>query len=150
VYLKEGTYHTRLFKGLRLWQVVSWVDILLDVIGGVESALREGCPRTMTGVSQLWFSGHFQQVFFNTIALPRINIDADVWGESSIMTGVYQHWCSSTLHIGWGLCNRVCQVLVCRGRYSLGGVGSSLHSGVEFGRSSTREGSSGARKKGVV
>ncbi len=26
------------------------VDILLDVIGGVESALREGCPRTMTGV----------------------------------------------------------------------------------------------------
>jgi hypothetical protein len=33
------------------------VDILLDVIGGVESALREGCPRTMTGVSQCWFSG---------------------------------------------------------------------------------------------
>jgi hypothetical protein len=24
----------------------------------------------------------------------------DVWGESSIMTGVYQRWCSSTLHIG--------------------------------------------------
>jgi hypothetical protein len=23
------------------------------------SALREGCPRTMTGVSQHWFSGHF-------------------------------------------------------------------------------------------
>jgi hypothetical protein len=54
------------------------VDILLDVIGGVESALREGCPRTMTGVSQRWFSGHFRQVFFNTIALPRINIGADV------------------------------------------------------------------------
>ncbi len=45
-----------------------WVDILLDVIGGVESALREGCPRTTTGVSQRWFSGHFRQVFFNTIA----------------------------------------------------------------------------------
>jgi hypothetical protein len=43
----------------------------------------------MTGVSQSWFSGHFRQMFFNTNALPRINIDNDVWGESSIMTGVY-------------------------------------------------------------
>jgi hypothetical protein len=77
-----------LFRARRWW-VVGWVDILLDVIGGVESSLREGCPRTMTGVCQCWFSGHFRQVFFNTIALPRINIGADVWGESSIMTGVY-------------------------------------------------------------
>jgi hypothetical protein len=69
--------------------------------------------------------------------LPRINIGADVWGESSTMTGVYQRWCSSTLHIGWGLCDCVCLVLVCRGRYGLGG-GSSLHSGIEFGRSSVR------------
>ena len=48
-----------------LLRVVGWVDILLhvaDVIGGVESALREGCPRTTTGVSQRWFSGHFRQV----------------------------------------------------------------------------------------
>ena len=66
------------------------MDILLDVIGGAESALREGCPRTMTGVSQRWFSGHFRQVLFNTNALPRIHIGADVWGESSIMTGVYR------------------------------------------------------------
>jgi hypothetical protein len=65
------------------------VDILLDVIGGVERAMLEGCPRTMPGVSQCWFSGHFRQVFFNTNALPRINIGADVWGESRIMTGVY-------------------------------------------------------------
>jgi hypothetical protein len=43
--------------------VVSWADILLDVICGVESAMREGCPGTMTGVSQYWFSGHFRQVF---------------------------------------------------------------------------------------
>jgi hypothetical protein len=28
-------------------------------------------------------------VFFNTNALPRIDIGANVWGESSIMTGVY-------------------------------------------------------------
>jgi hypothetical protein len=33
-----------------MWQVVGWVDILLDVICGVESALREGCPITVTGV----------------------------------------------------------------------------------------------------
>ncbi len=32
--------------------------------GGVESAVQEGCPRTMTGVSQCWFSGHFRQLFF--------------------------------------------------------------------------------------
>jgi len=52
------------FLPRRLWRVVDWVGILaLDVIGGVESALWE---------------------------LPRIDIGADVWGESSIMTGVYQ------------------------------------------------------------
>jgi hypothetical protein len=105
-----------------LWQVVVFVFILLDVICGVESVVLEGCPRTTTGVSQHWFSGHFRQVFFNINALPRINIDTNVWGESSIMTGVYQHWCSSILHIGWGLCDRVCLVLVCRGRNCLGGL----------------------------
>ena len=31
----------------------------------------------------------FRQVFFNTNALPRFAIGADVWGESDIMTGVY-------------------------------------------------------------
>ena len=91
------------------------------VIGGVENTLPEGCPGTTTGVSHYWFSGHFRQVFFNTNALPRINIGADVWVESSIMTGVYQCWCSSTLDIRWGLCDRVCSVLVCRGRYGIGG-----------------------------
>ncbi len=50
--------------------------------------------------------------------------------------------------MGWGLCGRLCPVLVCRGRYGLGG-GSSLHSGIEFGRSRTGKGSSGGRKKGV-
>jgi hypothetical protein len=65
----------------RQWRVVGWVDILLDMIGGVEVAVRGGCPRTMTGVSQHWFWGHFRQVFFNTIASPRINIVANMWGE---------------------------------------------------------------------
>ena len=91
---------------------IGWISCWTSSGCGVESVLLEGCPRTTTGVSQCWFSGHFRKVFFNTIALPRINIDASVWGESSIMTGVYQRWCSSTLHIGWGLCDRVCQVLV--------------------------------------
>ena len=54
--------------------------------------------------------------------LPRMNFGADGWGESSIMTGVHQRRCSSTLHIGWGLCDRVCLVLVCRGKYGLGVV----------------------------
>ena len=40
--------------------------------------------------------------------LPGINIGANVWGKSNIMTGVYERCCSSTLHIGWGLCDRVC------------------------------------------
>jgi hypothetical protein len=95
--------------------------------------------------------GAFSTGVFQHHCIPRINIGADVWGESSI---VYQRWCLSTLHIGWGLCDRVCQVLVCRGRYGLGGGGSSLHSGIEFGRSTTGEGSSvlssGGRKEGVV
>jgi hypothetical protein len=73
---------------------VGWADILLDVISGVENALLKGCPRTMTGVSQCLFSGRFRQLFFNTNALPRMNIEANVWGDSSIMTGVYQRWCS--------------------------------------------------------
>ena len=92
--------------------------------------------------------GIFDRCFSNTNALPHINIGTDVWGELIIMTGVYQHWYSSTLHIRWGLCDRVCQVLVRRGRYGLGGVGSSLHSGIEFGRSRTDEGSSGGKEEG--
>jgi hypothetical protein len=80
----------------------------------------------------------------------RLDGTADVQGESSIMTGVYECWCSSTLHIGWGLCDRLCLGLVCRGRYGLGGGDSSLHSGIEFGRSRTDEGSSGGRTGEVV
>ena len=34
--------------------------------------------------------GAFSTGVFNTNALPRINIGADVWGGSSIMTGVWQ------------------------------------------------------------
>ena len=49
------------------------------------------------------------------------------------MTGVYERWCSSTLHIGWGLCDRLCLVLVCRGRYGLGRVVLLFILGSNFG-----------------
>jgi hypothetical protein len=55
------------------------------------------------------------------------------------------HWgCDYATALG------VCQVLVRRGRYGLGGGGSSFHSGIEFGRSRTGAGSSGGGKKGGV
>ena len=57
----------------RQWRVVGWADILLDVICGVESALLEGCPGTMTGVSQYWFSGHFRQVFSTPMHYPALS-----------------------------------------------------------------------------
>jgi hypothetical protein len=72
----------------RRWRVVGWADILLDVISGVESALREGCPRTMTGVSQYWFSGHFRQVFSTPMHYPTLTFGTNEWSGSSIMTGV--------------------------------------------------------------
>jgi hypothetical protein len=106
------------------------------------------CPRTTTGVSQHWFSGIFDRCFFNTIALPRIIIDADVWGESSIMTGVYQCWCSSTLLIGWGLCDRVRQVLVCRGRNGLGGGGLLFILGSNLGGVGQVRGLRGGGRRG--
>jgi hypothetical protein len=38
----------------------------------------------------MWhFLGAFSTGVFNANELPRVNIGADVWGESSIMTGVY-------------------------------------------------------------
>ena len=59
----------------RRWcRVVCWADILLDVIGGVERGLLEGCPRTMTGVSQYWFSGHFRQVFSTPMHYPALTL----------------------------------------------------------------------------
>jgi len=58
----------------RRWRVVGWADILLDAIGGVEREMREGCPRTMTGVSQYWFSGHFRQVFSTPMHHPALTL----------------------------------------------------------------------------
>jgi hypothetical protein len=95
--------------------------------------------------------------------LPRINIGANVRGKSSIMTGVerwcsnvvfvyfaYERWCSSTLHIGWGQCDRLCLVLVCRGRYGLGGVVLLFILGSNLGGVGPVRGPRGGGKRGVV
>jgi hypothetical protein len=72
------------------------------------------------------------------------SVRRDWWGGDRIVGGV------PCINIGtWGLCDCLCLVLVCRGRYGLGG-GSSIHSGIEFGQSRTGKGSSGGRKRGVV
>ena len=59
------------------------MDILLDVIGGVESALLEGCPRTMQVFLNAGSRGMFDRCFSNTNALPRINIDSNVWANQT-------------------------------------------------------------------
>jgi hypothetical protein len=54
----------------------------------------------------IWYLGHFRQCFsmlYTELTLATRGIEHHD-RESSIMTGVYSRWCSSTLHIGWGLC----------------------------------------------
>jgi hypothetical protein len=72
-----------------------------------------------------------------------------VKGESSIITGVYERWCSSTLHIRWGLCDRLCLVLVC-GAGTVWGGGSSLHLGSNLGRVGPVRVFGGEEEGGVV
>ena len=55
--------------------------------GGGAAAAGQGAAWTPLGLRLVLEA--FRQVFFNTNALPRITIGADVWGESDIMTGVY-------------------------------------------------------------
>ncbi len=58
------------------------------------------------------------------------------------------------MHIGWGPCDRLCPVLVCRGRYGLGGgvllfiLGSNFLLFILGSRSRTGKGSSGGGKEG--
>jgi hypothetical protein len=53
---------TKLFARGGKWRTCATRDYNVFALG-VESVLLEGCPGTMTGVSQYWFSGHFRQVF---------------------------------------------------------------------------------------
>ena len=76
----------------RLWRVVGWVGFLSDVIGGVESALWEGCYPALT--------------------------------------------------LAHGVCVIVYVWFLSAGSGAVWEGGSSLHSGIEFGRSRTGEGSS--------
>jgi hypothetical protein len=63
-------------------------------------------------------------------------VGRDQWGGESVVGGVLPR-----INIGtWGLCDRLCLFLVCRGMYGLGGGFWSR----------TGEGSSGGRKRGVV
>jgi hypothetical protein len=109
------------------------VYIRLDVVplpSSSSSQTVEGCLFSGHPVGRDQFGG-------NHIVggvLPHIHIVSNVWGKSSIMTGVYQHWCLSTLYIRWGLCYCVCLVLVCRGRYSLGRVVLLFILGSNLGR----------------
>ena len=119
----------------RRWRVVSWVDILLDVICGVESAMREGCPRTTTGVSQCWFSGHFRQVFFNAIALPRINnlTLSPTCGANQVSKQVFINAGALLLCTLDGVCVIVYVKFSSVGTVRFGGVVSFLHSGLNLG-----------------
>jgi hypothetical protein len=97
------------------------IDVRLDVV----PLLPRSSSQTVAGCQLGGYPAGRDRWGRNRIVggmLPHINIVSEVWGESSIMTGVYQCWCSSTSHIAWGLCDRVCLVLVCRGRYGLGRV----------------------------
>jgi len=90
------------------------LDVRLNVVPlppRSSSSTVAGCQLGGYLVGRDWWGG--ERVVGGV--LPRINIGADVWGESSIMTGVYERWCSSTSHIGWGLCDRLCLVLVWEG-----------------------------------
>ena len=56
----------------------------------------------------------------------------------------------STLHIGWGLCDRLRLVLVCRGRYGLGGVFLHLILGSSLGGVGPVRGLRGGGRRGLV
>ncbi len=64
-----------------------------DCINSARRLWRTELVRGISGDHDRCFSilvlGELSTGVFNTNALPRINIGADVWGESSIMTGVY-------------------------------------------------------------
>ncbi len=65
--------------------------------------LCEYCFGFMSCISFHTKHKHFVPWAWYFIPSGRINIGADVWGKSSIVTCVYHRWCSSTLHIRWGL-----------------------------------------------
>ncbi len=72
-----------------------------------------------------------------------MNIGADVWDESSILT-VFINAGARLLYTSDGVCVIVYVKLSSVGASTvLAGGGSSLHSGIEFGRRRTGEGSSG-------
>jgi hypothetical protein len=67
---------------------VGWISYWTCSVGW-----KARCGRDVRGQRKVFLNvgsrGIFDRCFSNTNALPRINIGADVLGESSIMTGVY-------------------------------------------------------------
>jgi hypothetical protein len=55
----------------------------------INKSLKGGMSEDYDRCFSILVFGAFSTGVFNTNALPRINIGADMWGESSIMTGVY-------------------------------------------------------------
>ena len=113
--------------------------------------MREACPRTLTGVSQYWFSGHFRQVFSTPMHYPALTL-APTCGTNRASVQVFVNAGARLLCTSDGVCVIIYVYLssCLQGQVQFGGGGSSLHSGIEFGQSRTSEGSSGGRKKGVV
>ncbi len=70
------------------------------------------------------------------VSLPRINIGADFWGESSIMTGVYESMNANArlLCTSDGVCVIVYVSFLSAGAGTIWGEGPSLYSRIEFGR----------------
>jgi hypothetical protein len=74
------------------------VDVRLDVVPLPPSSSLQtvtGCLLGGYPAGRDWWGG---ECIVEGV-LPRINIGTKARGESSIMTGVYDRWCSSTLHI---------------------------------------------------
>jgi hypothetical protein len=66
---------------------VGWISSGRDRWGGKRAA--GGMSEDHDRCFSILVLGAFSTSVFNTNALPRINIGAEVWGESIIMTGVY-------------------------------------------------------------
>jgi hypothetical protein len=116
-------------------------DTCLTVCGGLQSGAALIGVRLDVGSLQARSSS----LTVTGCRLGGFAVGRDWWGGECVVGEVLPHISIGT----WGLKASLCLVLVCRGRYCLGG-GSSLHPGIEFGWSRTCEGSWGGRKRGVV
>jgi hypothetical protein len=89
--------------------------------------------RTMTGVSQHWFSGHFRQVFSTPMHYPALTL-APTCGANRTSCQVFINAGARLLCTSDGVCVIVYVQFSSVGAGMVWGGGSSLHSqGIEFG-----------------